>query len=253
MVDSNWKTVVDGFVSDHLDLATPGGSFDRCNEVSRELVERLAAADVEAQVVRLVGFRGGATRAHRAWRRIGSGSHWVHYAVAVGNEIVDCTIRQFDPALPHPYHMPVASVSSLWVEASVLTPAGDVAGPLEPVFAPRIYEEDGCRFYEDGFVFGAVDEFTDSADWSTGLVISEWSSYRPGEGNTTRALEWLRERYPKIIANGVGSAEIVDGRKVWDTATVYWQHMREKGLVDVLMDDDGIELDDEDAAPAPTV
>src|SRR5690606_4614102 len=112
----------------------------------------LAREAIEARVVRLVGYKGMTAGAHPAWLRNGDGGHWVHYAVAVGNELVDCTMRQFDPAIPYPYYMPVASVTSLWGEASVLTEAGDVAGPLDPVFTPRIYEDGGCKFYDDGFV-----------------------------------------------------------------------------------------------------
>lgn len=109
-----------------------------------------------------------------------------------------------------------------------------------PPFFPRIYD-DGGRFYADGRVFGAVD------DWESGgvraLTISEWSSYFPGEGHTKRALRWLREQgFQRIVANGVGLIE--DG--VGDIATAYWQHMHAHGLVDALLDDAG-----KDITPAP--
>jgi hypothetical protein len=107
-----------------------------------------------------------------------------------------------------------------------------------PPFAPRIHVDRGEWFYDDGRVHGAVDEY-DEPGGRKGFVIHEWTSYRPGNGHTVEALTWLRSRYDVIKANGVGS---VDEDGVGDIATAYWEHMREKGLVDVLVLDDGTEL-----------
>ena len=105
-----------------------------------------------------------------------------------------------------------------------------------PPFTPRIYD-DGGKFYADGRVFGAVDDW--EANGVRGLTISEWSSYFTGEGHTKQAQRWFREQgFQRIIANGVGLIE--DG--VGDTSTAYWEHMHAQGLVDVLLDDDGKDI-----------
>lgn len=104
-------------------------------------------------------------------------------------------------------------------------------------FSPRIWTEHGATFYEDGRVFGAIDEQADRD--KTWLVIHEWTSLDPGNGYTVEALLWLRSRYGTLTANGVGS---IDEDGAGDIATAYWEHMRDRGLVDVLILDDGSEL-----------
>lgn len=102
-----------------------------------------------------------------------------------------------------------------------------------PDFKPCIFQQGGVTFYEDGRVFGAVDITGEC------FVISEWSSRFHGQGHTTQALEWVRgQGYAVIAANGVGMIEDGEG----DISTYYWEHMREKGLVDVLIDDEGVEI-----------
>lgn len=83
----------------------------------------------------------------------------------------------------------------------------------------------------------------DTADIPGGksLVIHEWSSHFRSQGHSTQALQWLRTQgFTHIVANGVGLIE--DG--VADIATYYWLHMRAKGLVDLLLDDDGDDISD---------
>jgi hypothetical protein len=103
-----------------------------------------------------------------------------------------------------------------------------------PVFNPRLIDRPGeGLFYEDGRVVGAVDGAANA------LVIHEWSSYFASQGNTTAALKWLRSQgYTTIAANGVGTVD--DG--VGDIATAYWAHMLGRGLVDVLIDDNGEDI-----------
>lgn len=105
-------------------------------------------------------------------------------------------------------------------------------------FAPRIYQEPMVGgFYDDGRVFGAVDEV--EFDAGRALCISEWTSRHPGLGHTRVALQWLREQgFQTITANGVGLIE--DG--VGDISTMYWQHMHSIGLVDILLDDNGLDV-----------
>lgn len=104
---------------------------------------------------------------------------------------------------------------------------------LSEIFNPRIFTSAEGEFYDDGFVLAAIDRASSS------LVIHEWSSRQPGNGNTRRALGWLRDQgYTQITANGVGLIE--DG--IGDIATAYWQHMLQLGLVDTLLDDEGQDI-----------
>lgn len=107
-------------------------------------------------------------------------------------------------------------------------------------FKPRFYEEGGVWFYEDGRVLASVDFADIPADAGGGraLTISEWSSEHRNQGHSVAALTWLREQFRVITANGVGTLD--DG--VGDIATYYWAHMKRRGLVDVLLDDNGREL-----------
>ncbi|MEJ6003846.1 hypothetical protein [Paucibacter soli] len=111
-----------------------------------------------------------------------------------------------------------------------------------PLFQPRLEAEPGMGlYYRDGRVEGAVD-VNDQAGVRS-LCISEWSSLFTGRGFTKEALTWLREQgFSTITANGVGLIEEFDGLWAGDIATCYWARMREHGLVDVLIDDNGREL-----------
>lgn len=101
-------------------------------------------------------------------------------------------------------------------------------------FAPRIYADQMGSWYADGSVLGGIDTATASNGART-LVISEWTSFSKGCGNTTRALRWLRSQgFSHIVANGVGTVE--DGAP--DNTVRYWLHMQRKGLVDTLLDDE---------------
>jgi hypothetical protein len=63
------------------------------------------------------------------------------------------------------------------------------------------------------------------------IYIEEWSSLNPGQGNTDRALQELRNRYSgyRLIAYDATSMGAED----------YWRAMKVKGLIDNLTDDDG--------------
>lgn len=104
-------------------------------------------------------------------------------------------------------------------------------------FSPRIYEEHGSTFYDDGRVHGAVD--VSVHDGRRHLLISEWTSHVRDKGHSRAALQWLRPQFDVIAANGVG---MVEGG-IGDIATYYWAHMHETGLVDVLIDDEHVELE----------
>lgn len=118
---------------------------------------------------------------------------------------------------------------------------------MTALFAPQILTSDGQTLYDDGRVLGSIELWTDGA--RKGVTIYEWASTDVGMGHTVEALRWLRGHFEIIVASGIGSVE--DG--VGDIATVYWDHMRSKGLVDTLILDDGTELarDWQQAIPAP--
>ena len=106
-------------------------------------------------------------------------------------------------------------------------------------FQPHFYMEGGVWFYFDGFVRGAVDGSVDLTQpepvQGRDLVISEWSSNEPSQGHSKRALQWLRTHFTTIVANGVGMID----EEGPDISVMYWVHMRELGLVDILLDDEG--------------
>lgn len=110
-----------------------------------------------------------------------------------------------------------------------------------PQFAPFIEYESNQLVYRDGRVYADVEEF-DLYGGGKGLQIFTWSSHYPGQGHTVQALTWLRQRYATIAAHGVGTVDIIDGEPVGDISTMYWQHMRSKGLVDALFDDNSVEI-----------
>lgn len=130
-------------------------------------------------------------------------------------------------------HGEILKVSKCLLEASA---------KAAPPFMPGFIDEPGHGLrYDDGSVHGAVS----IADGPKGrsLGIYEWSSRHPSQGDTVRALKWLRARgFEHIEAHGVGKLEEFDGDLVGDIATVYWAHMIGKGLVDKMFDDDGAEL-----------
>lgn len=107
-----------------------------------------------------------------------------------------------------------------------------------PVFTPAIFFEPGIgQCYEDGRMVASVDVF--DAEGTKGIAIQEWSSTYPRHGHSTQALQWLRAQgFGRIVANGVGLIE----NGVGDIATGYWQHMYARGLVDVLLDDNGADI-----------
>lgn len=105
-------------------------------------------------------------------------------------------------------------------------------------FSPRLYEEDGVWFYEDGRMLASVDfgPLPQGMGPGEGLTISEWSCKDRGQGCSVEALEWLRTRFTHITANGVG---LVDENGAGGMVMDYWRSMRQQGLVDELLDDEG--------------
>lgn len=120
-----------------------------------------------------------------------------------------------------------------------------------PPFQPRMLVNDDLdAFYDDGRIRAGVEAMMPkkrTANGSMGggiLTIYEWSSFFPGRGCTTQALEWFRgQGYDHIVAMGVGTIEELNGRMVGDSSTNYWLRMHSKGLVDELFDDDMQKID----------
>lgn len=102
-----------------------------------------------------------------------------------------------------------------------------------PPFAPSLVPEGTSLIYDDGRVSGMMEVRPDGA-----LAILEWNSDHPGRGHSIEALQWLRERYPRLAAVGIGE---FDDEGIPDISINYWERIREKGLVDLLVLDDGTE------------
>jgi hypothetical protein len=103
-----------------------------------------------------------------------------------------------------------------------------------PPFNPRFHDDGGEELYDDGRIHAGVG--TGESDGTRYLVIYHWSSNFPGNGFTVEALQWFRAQgFASITANGIG---IIDNGPI-EPYTVYWLHMHAKGLIDILLDDDG--------------
>lgn len=108
----------------------------------------------------------------------------------------------------------------------------------EERFSPCIYDVASLGvMYYDGRMLASVDVEEDAG--SRILFISTWDCDFRGKGYSRIALEWLRERFDQIVVLGAGE---IDEDGVGDIATSYWQHIESKGLVDVVLLDDGSEM-----------
>lgn len=105
------------FCRAHPKLATGKGSFSRCRNVSAMLVARLAGLGFDPAAVRLSECTARFPDADLRWRRLGGEFWWVHYAVRVGDVIIDCTARQFDPNASFPSIVPLEQVTAIWEDA----------------------------------------------------------------------------------------------------------------------------------------
>ena len=113
-----------------------------------------------------------------------------------------------------------------------------------PPFQPRFIDEPGMGlYYEDGVMLAAVDRW--EHDGKRGINISESTSNERGRGASERALRWLRTQCDVIAAVRIGSHD----EEGWDISANYWFLMRDRGLVDVLIDDEGQEVGPQPADP----
>lgn len=105
-------------------------------------------------------------------------------------------------------------------------------------FEPGLYDVAGVGlFYIDGCMTASIGIEGRNSEQ---LQIFSWDSENPGQGHSRRALQWLRDRFEVIIAVGAGETDDVDGP---DISLNYWSYMMDQGLVDVVLLDDGTELD----------
>ncbi|MBD8615036.1 hypothetical protein IFT69_15150 [Pseudomonas putida] len=104
-------------------------------------------------------------------------------------------------------------------------------------FDPALEPHDGLLRYQDGRVSGIIDLVADQA------VIYEWSSSMKGLGHTKEALRWLRDQGAcNITAFNMGMPP-EEGAEI-DGHVAYWLHMRDLGLVNTLIDDEGNVFDE---------
>jgi hypothetical protein len=89
--------VVERVVRRHPAWSSAQGSLNKCNIASRELLDELYIAGVQAQLVWLNGPRGDLSRACSAALDLEE-----HLTVLIGEEVVDLTRRQWDRDAAHP-------------------------------------------------------------------------------------------------------------------------------------------------------
>ena len=112
---------------------------------------------------------------------------------------------------------------------------GEIA--MEINFQPTVIAEEGLYRYRDGRVNGVID-FAENS-----LVIYEWTSTYKGMGHTRAAVEWFRENgYTSITAYNIGMPP--EPGCHMDDSVSYWLAMKDKGLVQHLIDDDGFCFDE---------
>ena len=104
-----------------------------------------------------------------------------------------------------------------------------------PAFKPSLQARNDDLIYDDGRVQGVLTSHKEGV-----ASIHEWSSNFPGYGFSSDALFWLRmQGFDVLSANGIG--ELEEGVEPEGSAA-YWLHQYEKGLVDELIDDNGVNV-----------
>lgn len=88
--------------------------FDKCRGASIALASALTKAGHDAQVLRCSHLLPYARDAHRKWQALGSQLYWIHYVVAVGDEVFDLTRRQFFPECAQPHIQTRAELAAEW-------------------------------------------------------------------------------------------------------------------------------------------
>lgn len=113
-----------------------------------------------------------------------------------------------------------------------------MSGTATPVFDPKVTPQSGDEhLYQDGRVTGVLGLSPDQHGRPV-IVIYEWASHIKGHGHTTEALKWLRANHGEhVVACNVGMP--AEPGEVVEAHTAYWIHMKRKGLVDQLVDDEG--------------
>lgn len=118
-----------------------------------------------------------------------------------------------------------------------------IAAPMEPTtpFKPTLVGVGGKLYqYDDGRIYGML--VVRDTPAGPAVNITDWNAHHRyrAAGHSVTALRWLRERYVQIVAVSVGT---LDEDGVGDIATGYWAHMKCRGLLDELIDDNGQFLD----------
>lgn len=104
-------------------------------------------------------------------------------------------------------------------------------------FAPKLIEDGSEFLYFDGRVSGVVGI---GEDW---VVIYEWNSAHKGRGFTKDALTWLSDGGRRsITAYNMGMPPAPGNKPAEHVA--YWLRMKDIGLVQHLIDDDGDVFDE---------
>jgi hypothetical protein len=88
-------------------------AFDQCYAASVALTQALRSSGVEVQLIQVAGLLAPAPSADARWLSLPATS-WLHYAVQIGDTVVDLTRQQFFPADPQPFICPAARYAAQW-------------------------------------------------------------------------------------------------------------------------------------------
>lgn len=97
---------------------TSSGAQGQCDVAAQMVAEGLVALGLQAQVLRVAGWRGPSlSMATRTWRDA-EPEHLVHYVVRCCGVIIDPTARQMDRTAAFPGVLPAEALGTLWKEVA---------------------------------------------------------------------------------------------------------------------------------------
>lgn len=82
--------------------------FDKCYSISTAIARR-----VGGRVVQFSAYQGSSDFSDPKWKQIPT-SYWKHYAVRVGDTIVDATFSQFDSRVAVPLVQSLSEYARMW-------------------------------------------------------------------------------------------------------------------------------------------
>jgi hypothetical protein len=96
--------------------------YNLCRETSIRLSDDLLCQGFPAQVMRCSGLRTDAPEADARWLALSVQSHWIHFVVKIGTDVVDLTRRQFFPLSGFPFVQSFHTCEAEWDSVGVDAP-----------------------------------------------------------------------------------------------------------------------------------